>query len=881
MRSPQSDRHSPSLRLAVVLLALGATASSPAPAQSFGEGPVELNYRRTDKELFDASLSWPEPQRLFMQDGPRFLLARERAGELAALSEAGRQAWIDDFLGRDPEPSTPENELVVGIEKRRRMVLDEFESFQDVRARLLFLHGEPLERRIVDCTETFKPMELWYYPEPGAKVPTADDGVRVLVLYRPKPETPFQMWLPLEGKVPLYIDEMAYYLEQWEELKNQIVAPRRIDRFFCEDARDVDRIVGIDGLYRFEKDRPDSSVFQPWLRGPDDLRSWALRAAAEDVEFESGLENLELQVFYPERVSQRMVTRLEVRFDEGDQLENFDDGESLEKRVVFDGYLERAGAKFEDFRVRFQLDAKRQDLSGPLALVAERKLRPDERFLLRLRVIDEVSGKETLLSRGLVVPAQATPLEQTVDTEQVIEALGEELMQQRVEGYDSLVIVPPVQDVIFGLWRAEALVTGARITEVRFLVDGQVQLIRKSMPFTAELRLQTYPTEQLIRVEGYDDDDELVAADEVIINQPRGELSVEIEEPVRGSMLSGEVKARAEIVVPEEKRVVKVEFSVNDEVQLVLEAPPWEGTIRVPETSGAELAYLTVTAELNDGLRAEDVRFLNAPDFVEEVDVDLVELYTTVTGRDGRLVQGLTRDQFRVAEDGRPQQIVKFELVEDLPISVGIAIDVSGSMFESLPVAQRTAVDFLNRIITPRDRAFAVAFSDRPELLMTRTSDVGAIEARLENLVADGLTSLHDAVVTSLYYYRGVSGRRALVLLSDGEDTSSTVPFDAALEYARRSGVAIYSVGLDIGRLSGAVRGKLRKLAEETGGRSFFIRQAEDLHSVYDEIERELRSQYLIAYESDKAGDRDVYREVEVEVLRSGLEARTIKGYYP
>jgi VWFA-related protein len=249
-------------------------------------------------------------------------------------------------------------------------------------------------------------------------------------------------------------------------------------------------------------------------------------------------------------------------------------------------------------------------------------------------------------------------------------------------------------------------------------------------------------------------------------------------------------------------------------------------------------------------------------------------------------VLGLEEGDFRVLEDGREQEIAKFELVEDLPITIGITIDTSGSMNEALGEAKRAASDFLERIITPRDRSFAVSFSDQPALLMPRTADVEAVEDALEDLVAAGMTSLYDAVITSLYYFRGVKGRRALVLLSDGEDTSSSIPWRDALEYARRSGVAIYSVGLDIGRLQSSVRGKLRELSQETGGRSFFINRAEELEGVYADIERELRSQYLLAYNSDRPataseGAEDEFRSIEVKVKGSGLQARTISGYYP
>ncbi|MEO1368449.1 MAG: VWA domain-containing protein, partial [Acidobacteriota bacterium] len=506
--------------------------------------------------------------------------------------------------------------------------------------------------------------------------------------------------------------------------------------------------------------------------------------------------------------------------------------------------------------------------------------RPGGFFLLRLKLIDEISGKVMHISRGLEISRRVVPLPEEADIpEEAIFQIAEDLAEKTIPGFDSLILVPPVSDVVFGLWRAEALVTGERIKRVRYYVDGKQVFSRKGPPFTAELRLQTLPREQTIRAEGYDAQKELVASDEIVINQPRGELRVRIIEPARGTTGTGAMPVRAEVVVPEEKTVRKVVVKVNEEVQQELTQPPWETQVNIPATL-SELTYLTVTATLDDGLQAEAVRFLNAPDYIEEVDVNLVELYTTVTERGGGLAKGLTRADFTILEDDRPQEISKFELVENLPLSLGIVIDTSGSMVESLGEAQTAATTFLQRIITPRDRAFAVAFSDRPEILMSRTSDVGAIEVSLEDLVADGATALHDAVVTSLYYYRGIRGRRAMILLSDGEDTASSLGFKEALEYAKRSGIAIYSIGLRIDSIDMGIRNKLNDLSRETGGRSFFIDNADELDSVYGEIERELRSQYLIAYGSNSTKPKDEYREIEVKV-KGSRKARTIRGYYP
>lgn len=814
------------------------------------------------------SLLWPEEQRAFLQDGPGLLLSNAQLEELASLDTVGRERFISRFLDRDPLPETPENELQQGIERRRTLVERELAGWLDDRARLLFLHGSPRLREIVDCIEVFKPLEVWTY---GTD--------RQLVLYRPKPGEPYRLWLPIDGKRVLYNQEMEYWLEQWEELRGRITGGRRFDRQICDQAEWVDEVTGIDGLFGFQAERVKNAEVAVMLEPPDDLRAWAAEAATTPVATERPLGPVELRLSFPERAGQRLLMRSIITLPTSIALEPIATGEAEELRLVAEGRFERDGKIFDDFRVRFQLPSA--DGTVPVVLVSEHRLRPEQEFLLRIILTEESTGKVARLSRGFVVPADPIPEDEPYGVpEEALIALGDELKKHRIAGHDSLILVPPEADVVFGLWRADALVTGNRIEKVIFLVDDQEQLTRRNPPFTAELRLPSQPREQVVRAEGYDAEGELVASDEVVLNQPRGELRVRIVEPKRGTKATatGSVQAKAEIVVPEERRVTAVTFSVNEAEQAVLERPPWEVSIEVPATN--ELTYLTVTAELDDGLRAEDVRFLNAPGSVEEIDINFVELYTTVTDRSGRPVLGLERDDFEVGEDGRPQALAKFELVEDLPLTLGIAIDTSGSMFESIREAQRAAVGFLDNIIGTQDRCFALAFADRPALLMQRTSDVGAVAKRLENLLANGATALHDAIVTSLYYFRGVPGRRALILLSDGEDTSSTVEYKEALEYAKRSGVAVYTIGLGIGKREIGVRRKLEGLADATGGRTFYIKDAVELVDVYDEIENELRSQYLLAYRSDRPGGDGTYREITVEVEGGKLKARTIRGYY-
>jgi VWFA-related protein len=195
--------------------------------------------------------------------------------------------------------------------------------------------------------------------------------------------------------------------------------------------------------------------------------------------------------------------------------------------------------------------------------------------------------------------------------------------------------------------------------------------------------------------------------------------------------------------------------------------------------------------------------------------------------------------------------------------------------------AKRAAEEFLAAVMKPIDRTFLVGFAERPALLLPLTSDARAIATSFRELPALGSTSLHDALVYSLYQYRGIRGQKAMVLVSDGDDTSSRIGFDDALAYAQRAGVAIYTIGLNIGGASLGIRGKLEKLASETGGRTFFVSKASELSGVYGQIERELRSRYLLAFAPDPPPKEGERHALEVKVAGGKWKARAARGYTP
>ncbi len=843
------------LLIGVALLGVGSRASAN------GEHPV----------------LWPAEQRAFWTDGGALLLDEARREQLVQAAEAERQALLDEWLA-DPDPSTPANEAMNAIAARTELARSLYPSPSDDRFKLLFLHGPPRSREIVDCGRTFRPIELWHYgPEESEKDEFA------LLLFQPELDPAYKLWLPTMGKGPLYTREMGYWLQQYHELKEFIVG-RRFDLDLCKETRLVEKATGIGGLVEYRKKRPSIKELADWLAPPQEIGAWTRSVKGSPQDVELGLQVGDVLLAFPEEQDQLIVASLLIKIPES-SVEAFavPDTETKEYRVSIAGEVERFdgnqayGSFFEDFRLRFRSAAGVSE--ADLSLIVNRRYRPGQRLLMRLLVRDEVSLRETVIVRGFDVPYDTSAFELPVSEEALV-AIDDRTATEKVQGKDSILLIPPETDLVLGLWRAEAIVTGANIERVAFSVDGTRQFRRTRPPYTAELRLAKYPEEQIVRVEGIDAQGTVVASDEIVLNQQRGALRVRVSEPPRGTTPPGKATAAAQVTVPEERRLVSVAFSVNNQEQALLEKPPWRTQIEVPETlSSQDISYLTVVATLDDGTVAEEVRFLNVPAYLDVVDIDLVELYTTVS--DGpRLVLDAQQTDFTVLEDGRRQEIAKFELVQDRPLTVGITIDTSGSMIESLGEARQAAVDFLENVVSPSDQTFAVAFSDKPQLLMPRTSDVGAVAETLEQIGAAGNTALYDAVVTSLYYFRGVRGRKVLVLLSDGEDTASSIDFKSTLEYARRSGVVVYAIGLGIGRTMVSVRHSLNNLTQETGGRAFYINQAAELRTAYAQIEKELRSQYLLAYQSDRPATDETFREIEVKVTGK-RKARTISGYYP
>ncbi len=272
--------------------------------------------------------------------------------------------------------------------------------------------------------------------------------------------------------------------------------------------------------------------------------------------------------------------------------------------------------------------------------------------------------------------------------------------------------------------------------------------------------------------------------------------------------------------------------------------------------------------------------------------VDLVSLNVTVTDGTARYVTDLTGDDFSVFEDGVKQDVTFFNRT-NLPIALALLMDTSASMESKLQIAQEAAIGFAKRL-RPQDLAEVIDFDSRVIVMQVFTHAATELEQAIRKTSAGGSTSLYNAVYIALKDLKKVVAknvdeirRQAIVVLSDGEDTSSLLPFEEVLDLAKRSETAIYSIGLRAADgPSTSTKGfkeaefVLRQFSQETGGRSFFPNQLADLANVYGQISDELSSQYTVGYTSRNPKRDGSWRRVVVRLNRPNLTARTKQGYF-
>jgi VWFA-related protein len=277
------------------------------------------------------------------------------------------------------------------------------------------------------------------------------------------------------------------------------------------------------------------------------------------------------------------------------------------------------------------------------------------------------------------------------------------------------------------------------------------------------------------------------------------------------------------------------------------------------------------------------------PETAIKVDVDVVNVLCTVHDHRGALVRDLKQDDFKIFEDGRPQQIRYFAQDTDLPLTVALLLDVSGSVRWFVEDEKRTAAKFLEQVLRPNDRALLVGFSSTIVLWQDLTGSARLLaEAlqRLRSIPFKGLpplgfpmpsTLLYEAVQkTALGKLKSLSGRKVLIVISDGLDNGSSVHLDSAIEAVQATNTIVYGICFESG-FSGCTF--LKDMSDPTGGRTFRVKKT-PVAEIFATIEDEMRSQYALGYVSTNRAHDGTFRKLQVRVLPKGLHASARKGYY-
>jgi len=268
--------------------------------------------------------------------------------------------------------------------------------------------------------------------------------------------------------------------------------------------------------------------------------------------------------------------------------------------------------------------------------------------------------------------------------------------------------------------------------------------------------------------------------------------------------------------------------------------------------------------------------------------IDEVNVVFTVMDKKGHRITDLKQNDFRVVDDNKaPDQIRSFQAETNLPLQVGLLIDASNSVRDRFKFEQESAIEFLNQTIHPgKDQAFVIGFDVTPEVTQDFTDNTEALAHGVRDLRPGGGTAMYDAIYYAcrdklLKTAKGLTVRRAIILLSDGDDNQSHVTREEAIEMAQRAEAIVYTISTNVSGTKGQGDKVLERIADATGGRAFFPFQIRDVANAFAEIQDELRSQYAISYKPADFKFDGHYRTIEIVANdRKNFRVRSRRGYY-
>ena len=801
-------------------------------------------------------------QREFLAEVAPLISEEERAAFLSLERPHRREAFITAFWQtRDPFPETAGNEFREVWRARRELVETRFGNLDDDRARVVLWVGPPDRIDGAPCPGQFAGLEIWHF---GGR----DHGVGPFDVVFERGVGRYRLWSSLDG-LPALLGHSAPLAGTDRDLRQEIQTG-------CFGGYDL--LATLERALSWEALESVASIPRPsgeWLA--------TFLSRSTDVPDAAGTFEAAMTVSYPGRNQSRTVVQMLIAIPASEAQAAAAGAGTYQ--FLIDGEILREERLFESFRYRFDLPAS-ELRGGRIPLALQRYLRPgDYSAVVKVRdlVADAFYRVETPLRVPWVAAGAATEPPGSGSPPAPSAGEGaEDLLAEANAALDSgderLTLIAPVDELLTGRVRIHARVSGTRISKVAFLLNGREVMSKSRPPYSVEINLGHAPRLHVVDAYGFDEDGRELTRDRLSLNAGPHRFGIRLREPTPGLRYQKSLRASAEVALPLGAELDRVEIFLNETRLATLYQEPFVQPIVLPEAG--PITYVRAVAYLTDGNSTEDLVFVNAPPDLERLEIDFVELYASVVDRRGRPVDTLEREDFEVSEDGEPQQLLRFERVRDLPIYAGLVIDTSTSMAKGLRDAERAALRFLERVIEPEDRAAVFVFSDRPELRVPLTNNLQVLAGGLSGIVAEGETALYDSVVRSVFYFAGIKGKRAVILLTDGRDSVSQHTFAEALAFAQRAGVAVYAIGIDLSSADHEVRSLLTRLAHETGGDAFFIERASQLEAIYERVEEELRSQYLLAYQSPQT-ESTAFRRVQIRIADPDLRVRSIPGYYP
>ena len=351
-------------------------------------------------------------------------------------------------------------------------------------------------------------------------------------------------------------------------------------------------------------------------------------------------------------------------------------------------------------------------------------------------------------------------------------------------------------------------------------------------------------------------------------------VAIRFTSPADGDYASGPITVTVRLDPPGAS-ITSLSIFADGRLVCTLDRPPfecpWDAGPKVEEHS------LRAVATLADGRRVAQVIRTRGVAYAESVDVDVVQITATVVDAGGRFAKGLRRQDFRVVEDGVPQEISNFA-AEDVPLELIVAVDVSGSMTDAMPQVQESVKRFLGAL-RPTDRVTVLGFNDNIFTVARPTVDLSTRLGAIDRLAPWGGTALYDVIVQAFDQLGRQTGRRALVVFTDGEDLNSRIPIEVAELRLESSDAVLYPLGMGRAPDLRALKDVLARLARKSGGRAFFGDKVDKLDEAFGEIIKELSNQYLLGYVSKDARRDGRWRTIKVELPGKDLRVRARQGY--